>query len=70
MKVCKTSYIGSTPILASHCGKKRFPVGLISLSLMVRFHLPQLYMVAMVLMVSTSDCGSDGMGSNPISYPK
>lgn len=27
------------------------------------------YMVSMVLVVSTSDCGSDRMGSNPIRHP-
>ena len=27
-------------------------------------------MVVIVLMVSTSDCGSASMGSNPINYPK
>lgn len=28
------------------------------------------FMVVIVLMVSTSDCGSASMGSNPINYPK
>lgn len=36
----------------------------------VRVLQGQQYMVVIVLAVSTSDCGSDRMGSNPIIHPK